>query len=97
MRLTNQKSGSTPGIKAGVIVALATLLLGIGAEFLGNGDPKRINTKYQFVQSLSLRFFDERRFWPHQNLINGDRDPETFQKAYVETGDQANVGLFVRA
>ena len=97
LRLTNQKSGSTPGIKAGVIVAIATLLLGLGAEFLGNGDPQRISTRFRFVQPQPLRFFDEGRFWPHQSLIKGDRDPETSQVVYVETGDKANVGLFVRA
>ena len=96
-RLTNQKSGSTPGIKAGVIVAIAMLLLGVGAEFLGNGDPQKINTKYQFVPPQPLRFFDEGRFRPHQNLLKGDRDPVTSEKVYVESGDKANVGLFVRA
>ena len=64
---------------------------------MGNGDPQKINTKYQFVPPQPLRFFDEGRFRPHQNLLKGDRDPVTSEKVYVESGDKANVGLFVRA
>jgi peptide/nickel transport system permease protein len=67
------------------------------AEFLGNGDPQKVNTKFQFVRPQPIRFFDEGSFRPHYNSIKGERDPETFEKVYVETGDKLNVGLFIRS
>lgn len=78
-------------------ILLAFYIVFPAAEFLGMGDPQQINTKYQFVPPQPIHFFDGTKFSPHYDLIKGERDPETWEKKYIKSGESAPIGFFQSA
>ena len=67
------------------------------SEFLGTGEPGYANHEFHYLLPQPIRWFDEGKFKPHVNGVEGYRDPKTRRKLYrTLPDDKMPVGLFVR-
>ena len=66
------------------------------AEFLAVGDPGNVAETFHYLRPQALRWFDDGKFRPHINGIEGFRD-KNFKKDYrIKPDVKIPVGFFVR-
>ena len=65
------------------IVVLLLYFVTMNGEFLSTNDVKNSNKDYIFLPPQPVRYFDNGRFSPHVNEVNGVRDMTTFQMVYT--------------
>ena len=63
------------------------------AEFVGIGDPAKLDTDYHYLRPQALKWDG---LSPYVTGIEGYRDKVTFKKAYRNTDEKIKVGFFVR-
>ena len=78
-------------------VLLGFYLVASFSEFLGTGEPGFSTHEFQYLLPQPVRWFDEGKFKPHVNGVEGYRDPVTRRKLYRTLPDEKlPVGFFVR-
>lgn len=65
------------------IVVLILYFVTMNGEFISTNDVKNSNKDYIFLPPQPVRYFDNGRFSPHVNEVNGVRDMTTFQMVYT--------------
>ena len=79
------------------IVVLVLYFVTMNGEFLSTNDVRKSNKDYIFLPPQPVRYFDNGRFSPHVNEVNGKRDMNTFQMIYtIDPEKKIPLKLFVK-
>lgn len=82
-------------ISGGVVICL--YIVAAAPEFFSYADPEASEAERALISPQRIRFFDDGDFGLHVHALEGERDPQTFQRIYVPDPDQKiAVKLFAR-
>lgn len=80
----------------GGVIVLAFYVVAIFGDFLSTSDPHASDGQRSMMPPQSVHLFDNGRFNPHVNAVQGTRDPITLQRVYtVDPTRKIPVRLFV--